>query len=138
LAAKRVFPEVMQHYRRHSSNTSAWIASRTDKLNQAALFREYRNKDPLPFCLHRLKQLHVVEKRLQLKCAPILNTHPFDNRLNYAYKSLRLERRAVEARLQVLTMPFWRRLLPVLICWRTGQYRFFSGWKSAAKDLINK
>ena len=136
LAAKRVLPKVMQHYRRHGSNTSTWIACRTEKLNQLDLYKEYRNADPRLFYLHRLKQLQVVEQRLQDKYGSVLDGLILSDRVNHAMKALQLECRAVETRMAVMSNPRWRRPPHVLAAWFTGHYRFFRGWKSAVMDLI--
>lgn len=136
LNAKHVIPEVMQYYRRHNDTTSSWLGGRAEKLSQVDLFKEYQTKDPRPFCLHRLNQIQVVEQRLNEKSTSITKILGVGDYLNRSSHALQRERRAVENRVKLLKKPRWRRVVSILTNLVGGDYRFFSGWKSAAKDLL--
>lgn len=136
IQVKRIVPLVLQNYRRHDNNTSAWIASRTSKLSRFDLVKEYKGKDPRPACITRLDQLKVLEQRLKERALGVLKPLGMDDRLYPAYARLAAERQAVEDRLRALQHPRRARLVSALSLLVRGQYRYFSGWKSFVKDLI--
>ena len=136
LKSRYVIPEVMQQYRRHSSNTSEWIANSIGKFNQYDLYQSYRNQDPRRFYFNRLKQIQKLEQRLQNTIKYNHDFVKFIEKIENALRILQVERLAVKARIKVMNRPRWRRLPHVLAAWASGHYRFFQGWKSALIDLI--
>ncbi len=136
LDARHVVPEVLQHYRRHGNNTSAWIASRTEKLGQVDLVAEYAGVDTRPFLAGRLRQLDLLEARLCGNGEALRQVPVPAAQLDAALVRIADERAALARRLDVLASARWQRGWPALRMLATGDYRYSSGWKSFAKDLI--
>lgn len=142
LDVRAVLPAVKQHYRRHGSNTSHWLTSRTEAQTQLDLVRSYRRADPRGFARERLQELDMLEHRLEQRMTE-LSGEPAGpaitiNAMAEGLRSLRSERDAVQRRIRVLDAPRWYRWLPATAFFASGRYRYFSGAKSYAKDLITK
>lgn len=136
LDARYVVREVLQLYRRHDSNTSAWIASRTERLSPFDLVAEYADTNTRPFLAQRLRQLDLIETRLRRCARPVLQPLGKEEQIKLALTRIADERAALDDRLKVLAKARWRRWWPALRIWAGGGYRYSSGWKSFAKDLI--
>lgn len=136
LDGRQLVPEVLQHYRRHGNNTSAWIASRTEKLGQFDLVAEYAGANTRPFLAERLRQLDLLETRLRTGGEVLSQVPGGEPRRAAALARIGDERAALARRLAVLGTARWRRWWPALCMWAAGGYRYSSGWKSFAKDLI--
>lgn len=134
LKVKKVFPCVLQYYRRHGDNTSDWLASRTTRQSSIDLARAYKGKDPRPYAVCRLRQLAHLEERIAN--TPLLRTLELSERVTKVRERIEHERSAVEARLQLLSRARWQRLVPAAAFFFKGQYSYFSGWKSFVKDLL--
>jgi glycosyltransferase involved in cell wall biosynthesis len=138
LGVKKVVPEVEQYYRRHGENTSDWIASRTVQQNSLDLIQAYRGLNQRVYAQKRLKQLEVIEERLQSK-SHLSSAASFSGKmLQEALVNLQAERSAVETRLYFLEAPLWKRWIKATRFFIDGNYRYFSGWKSYAKDMTVK
>jgi hypothetical protein len=59
-------------------------------------------------------------------------------RTGVALKILSQERKSLEARAALVSLPISKRLPEVWRLWRQGGYHYFSGWKSAATDMIRR
>jgi hypothetical protein len=137
LRLKHVVPEVLQCYRRHDSNASSFIASRTTRVDSFDLIREYKDKDTRLFCSVRLEKLLALEKRLNDVADTVLSPLGLSNRIEIAENEIREERVAIRQRLEILARPRCRRLGVALRFWQKGQYSCFRGWKSLVKDMIS-
>jgi glycosyltransferase involved in cell wall biosynthesis len=138
LRVRKVVPTVMQYYRRHGDNTSSWIASRTTKQSRFDLIRAYKDKDPRPHATERLGKLALLEERLTTGSTSVLQAPSMNERAQQALVKIQHERNAVESRLRFLGQSRWRRWVPASCFYFSGQYNYFSGWKSLFKDIIGK
>lgn len=138
LDAKNVVPQVLQYYRRHGDNNSNWIASRTTKQSRLDLIRAYRDQDPRPHAVERLRQLGLLEERFMTSSAPVLKDPHIIGRVKEALKRIQDERNSVAARLRLLDLPRWQRCVPIARFYFSGGYGRFSGWKSFVKDILIK
>jgi len=55
-----------------------------------------------------------------------------------ALARIRSEQERYRRRIALLARPRIKRVLPVLRTWMSGDYDYFAGWKSAAKDMIRR
>ncbi|UCV18281.1 glycosyltransferase family 2 protein [Ferribacterium limneticum] len=136
LGAKKIFPLVLQYYRRHGTNVSVSISSSIRKLGWLDLFIDLRGKDSLPSCLERIQRLDLFESRLRQLGPKVLLPLGFGAALATGFDNIAMESSALRARVNVLSQARWRRFWPATLLFMRGQYRFFSGWKSYVKDLL--
>jgi len=132
LDSRLLLEQPLQCYRRHSSNTSAFITSKTTRVGALDLVRSNKNEDSRPWCRRRLEQLEMLRERI----ASIPNDIVGCTRAKAALVSITAEETATLARLALLSFPRLLRLYPVLKMYCKGQYSFFSGWKSMVKDVF--
>lgn len=127
--------EVLQFYRRHDQNTSAPVAVIAATKNQRKIFKNVELRDTSKeWAREKALSIFISEhltnmmKSLNdLKIADrALNAIQYENR-----KAIALTKRILIIRCGPLGRFFY--VTKFLL---GGNYRFFSGWKSAAKDLI--
>jgi glycosyltransferase involved in cell wall biosynthesis len=136
LKMRKVCHEILQDYRRHQSNTSQWIGSSTTKVNSFSLIKEYRNIDTRDWCHVRLKKYDLLADRIRTAGLDTLNQYNLGYRVEQALLGIEKEKLAVYGRLSILKMPRVLRLLPTTLFFLRGRYKYFSGWKSFLKDIL--
>lgn len=138
LDAKIIIPRVMQHYRRHGDNASNWLTSRITKQSRMDLVRAYWHKDQKPQLSRRLKELLLIEGRLgdYIKSDDKGGLPP--DLIHSALMRIKREHAAVDERLRFLGQSRFRRWIYVLHFLTAGDYSYFSGWKSAVKDIVSR
>jgi glycosyltransferase involved in cell wall biosynthesis len=136
LGARRVLFEVLQLYRRHASNASTWAYTSAEKANPLVVIRPTAGKDISPAYDTRLRALRLMLERLE---AMGPETHDrFNRKLRHAEVVSRVKGsiRANERRRDLIRRsPLQRKLLAFKLLF-VGDYRYFLGWRSFAKDLI--
>ncbi|MDA3875627.1 MAG: glycosyltransferase family 2 protein [Halothiobacillus sp.] len=138
----RIFsPEILQYYRRHTTNTSEWLTTRTSRASRWKLFRQQISlgnlrSDPTVACDRRLAQLHALKDRLKAFTNYLEEALPSPNLLNQALAEIDSACIANERRKTLQSHRFGRRLSMALSFYRTGGYQNFEGFKSFAKDVL--
>jgi glycosyltransferase involved in cell wall biosynthesis len=135
LGCRYVLQETLQIYRRHESNASHSLSSKTVPVTSIDFYKAYSSEDSLFWCKKREKILDSVEKRL-IFLLMYNNCVLSDISLKRALDQLHFEKTAVEARTNVLSKSKINRIFPALLMYARKQYCPFSGWKSLAKDLL--
>jgi len=134
LDKKIIIHEVLAMYRRHVSTVTNVGDLNVDFFTTADHFKSaaYRNKTNLPEVQFRVLFEWLQSRRnVLIECGYVSS--------DYIDNVIRVEQRRIEcmaARARILAMGKWRRVWPVLFLWGRGGYRYFSGWKSAAKDIL--
>jgi glycosyltransferase involved in cell wall biosynthesis len=136
LLDSRVFVDrPLQYYRRYSNNTTDWIGSSTKKVNVLDLAFLYGGKDPRLNCQHRLSALDIAKQRMELYRQDLISSSKMEIKIKDALSKLDRECAAVMKRASTLEAPRSKRLKSATMMLFTGDYNYFSGWKSFAKDL---
>ncbi len=141
LQCRTFIPEILQYYRRHATNTSEWLTTRTSRASRWQLFKQQvslRNLrgDPVVACDRRLAQLHALKDRLQAFTSYLETTLPSPNLLHDALTEIDLACIANERRKVLQSQQFGHRLALGLSFYYSGGYRRFEGWKSLARDIF--
>lgn len=135
LDVRKVVPDVLQYYRRHSSATSESMASSTKKTNRLISIFRYGLRD---VTFGWRNEILISEYLIFL----ISNRFEDFERLNIYAKAILLKSRennrvkALEERIMLLKLGRLKRFFGVLIFYKNGGYDLFSGWRSVVKDLI--
>lgn len=139
LDRRRVLPEVLQYYRRHGQNASAALSSSTEKLRDVEVAKSLWKADPRQLCAYRLALLESLERRLEERSGLIRETGVLSAfELQQALERISDERAAVKGRLKVLERGLPWRLPHAAALFLSGQYRYFSGWRSLIKDCFRR
>ena len=132
---RKVVPEVLQYYRRHDLNVSSSMASTFQKPNKLTHLKSYGLKDVTPGWL---KEVEVSEHLLKI----LVEKKKEIEKLNFsaiAESICVFERKknvVIKKRINLINLRPLNRLLPVVLFYISGNYKYFSGWKSALKDVI--
>jgi glycosyltransferase involved in cell wall biosynthesis len=134
-------PAILQLYRRHGGNTSAWVTTRTRSVSRWHLLREqlrWRNirSDPRAATARRLEQLKTLKDRIASHKAYLQATLPAGTQVERRILEIEQEQRGNEARLRQQQLPFAPRLVRTTRFFLSGGYRQFEGWKSLVRDII--
>lgn len=136
LGVRKVVSPVLQYYRRHQNTTSNWLASSTSKVGRVDLIKSYMRQDPRPWCERTLVRLSLLENRLSAHCQPIVDLPELTDAVTSALQKVEEERQATQRRLRMLRLRPLERLGPACRMFIRGDYKYFSGWKSFAKDIL--
>lgn len=141
LHCRQFVPEVLQLYRRHGKNTSAWPTTSTSPATRWHVLRDkmtWRNlrADPWAASGRRLAQLSVLKGRLQAHEAYVQKILPDGMETAQVMAWIGREEHANEARQSLQRLPWRRRLIASLRFYLAGGYRQFEGWKSLARDMV--
>ncbi len=142
-ATKKVIPIVLQKYRRHSKNTSSWIASSTKKVSYFTysinvFFERLRNfnKPNISAISSDLKRICSYQKRL----LEILRSKSLDaymrQRVIEQLDIISAKISSSHQRLKLLKMPRMKRFYSALQLYKNGGYKHFYGLASLVKDLL--
>ena len=137
LGVRVILSKPLQYSRRHGSNTSNWLASRSTKVSKLEVIRANGLKDASPgwinavalekIFVHRLRQRSSVIKSLQREDAARVAKEKSQRKIE-----------ALETRIGFVALPRTRRVPFVVRFLADGEYRYFSGWKSALKDICQR
>lgn len=139
LSVRTVIMEPLQDYRRHPENASQWLASGTKPLHRGDLIRENARLGPVAGVHSRLARLEAVMQRWSELGFERLSSElgvPM-SRVRRASNELLEERAALSARLQLLQGPRVLRIPRATVMAARGQYRYFSGILSCARDVLD-
>lgn len=125
----------LQIIRRHSSNTSTWIASSVDQIQRRTVLIAELRSPPSRSYDDRASMNRALASRIELiKCRT-------DSRIaaatvESALSHLADEERAIRARNRMVGYGCLRRRLAAAALLLRGQYKHFNGWKSFARDVF--
>lgn len=132
---RRVIPDVLQQYRRHSDNSSSAIGGGIKKENMLTPIIHYGLKDATSGWRNEIS----ISKYLIL----LINTHFEDfKKLNLSVKAEKVREfegrriKAFEDRISLMMIGRFRRWPKILKFYANGGYEWFSGWHSAFKDIV--
>jgi glycosyltransferase involved in cell wall biosynthesis len=134
LDCRKVLREPLQLYRRHSSNLSEPVLAR----QRPTLFSELLRmapQDPRPYWRQKIEECELVASRIRER-SDWVDEQLGNGRTNASLARLSREIRSLEGRLELMSLPPFRRRFEVLRSWRSGFYDQFSGAKSAIRDLL--
>ena len=144
LRRKRVIPEVLQYYRRHGDNESQCIVNRTKRVTAWSIFCEVLSEK-----MRRLNQSSVYDKSVQisskslyeyiLEWVPEAADHApswLKQDFNRFYEELIILVKVMRTREYIRTLPLSKRAIKAISLWQDGGYRYFSGVKSACRDVF--
>jgi glycosyltransferase involved in cell wall biosynthesis len=134
LGTRLVLDLSLQSIRRHSSNTSSWVASSIKKINRFDVFKsQFKTavsggyEDRILINQASYDRLTLISEQENNFSKDIINS-------NQAY--LKLERQALELRNCIPRVNFIKRKVITILMLLRGNYRFFNGYKSFFRDLI--
>ena len=131
LGCARQITEVLQLFRRHEGNSSAWALSDPGGVGFFSLLRMSGLRDARPRWRLRADLLRAFLKRTDERF-----TLAAANGWNGCIPSIERELANLEERIRLCSMARPRRALGVVDLWLRDGYCDAAGWKSAAKDLI--
>lgn len=135
LGTRRVIEKPLQLIRRHSSNTSAWVASSTTKISRLSVFLSHFSTCPAISYQDRTYLNESLQKRLEHIQSDKSSKFPactIDGSLNY----LKAERHAINERAGLLKAGFSARRFGALRMLACGKYKYFNGFKSFLRDML--
>jgi len=129
LGLRVVLDRPLQYFRRTGENTTDWLLSRPDALRFSDLAQGRSPVAPVEAWTRRTQVLDAYER--------FLNAHRSDltGDVEGALRQIAHERSSLQSRIDLSAMPLPRRLPAVWRLWRSGGYRYFERWLSAANDL---
>jgi glycosyltransferase involved in cell wall biosynthesis len=123
-----VIQRPLQYFRRTGANATAWILSEPRQPTFRDLARERQGSAPVDAWRRQIDVLDAYE------C--FLADHPLPGDNDAAFGKIAHQRSSIEQRIRLSGLPRWRRPWPIWRLWRSGSYRYFEGWMSAANDLV--
>ena len=132
LDTRIVLNEILQHYRRHETNSSQANHSQMTRLGRSSVYKDMASKNSLEYAERRKRRTHHLSQRL----GKALKDRSRTWQVLSALQKLEVAERMVEARIQLLKKPRILRLVPAIRLASIGGYGFFSGWRSFLKDLL--
>jgi glycosyltransferase involved in cell wall biosynthesis len=135
MGTRHVIECSLQLIRRHSLNTSAWIASSTKKINKFKVFLAHFKTTPALSYKDRLYLNEVLHSRLIYAKSNQLSDEKFCA-IATSLCYLISERRAILLRSKLLTSGFLMKRwtsLQMLFC---GDYKYFNGLNSFFRDFV--
>ena len=127
LGLRFVLDRPLQYFRRTGENTTDWLLSRPDPVRFSDLAQGRAPVAPVEAWRRRMQVLDAYEQ--------FLNAHRQYFPAGDALGRIAHERSSLQSRIDLSGMPLPRRLPAVWRLWRSGGYRYFERWMSAANDL---
>jgi glycosyltransferase involved in cell wall biosynthesis len=135
LERRIVTKECLQQIRRHSTNTSTWIASSVKPINRATVVRNQLLEQPATSYEDRLEFNFELEERL-LAIDVVGESDISESRVAIGIEKLTDERQALLQRERLLRLGFFRRKIKALQILVNGSYVHFNGLRSFLRDLF--
>ena len=135
LGTRLVIEKPLQLIRRHSSNTSAWVASSATKISRLSVFQSHLSTSPAISYQDRIYLNESLQKclgHIQSDKACKFPAYTIDGSLNY----LKDERRALEDRAGLLKAGVLARKGGALRMLVRGEYKYFNGFMSFLRDMV--
>lgn len=135
MSVRWVHPVPLQYYRRHGKNASNWLASRPSGASFLTGFLEHRFADATAGWRTELGRIKWTRYRLNASCE-VLRNIGLSDRMPDAITRLDRHADALQKRIALMQQPRYRRWWRTAGMWAAGDYRHFSGIKSAVKDVL--
>lgn len=135
LSVRRVLPEPLQLYRRHGANASASIASRPQKMTALRAWRQHGLDSALQGWREEFARTRAVRARIA-DSGPLLARMGLAGNRARALLELDAYTQALDRRIDACSRGRVARLPRLARMWLRADYRFFSGLRSALKDLL--
>ena len=134
LGTRMVINEKLQMIRRHTNNTSDWVASSLKKINKFDVFKQQFLSKRVKNYNDRLEQInHMIDIIDKLK----FEKQNFSlETLLLSLNKLKKEREAVEKRNLLEKKNFFKRKFIAFELLIKNQYKYFNGYKSFIRDLL--
>jgi hypothetical protein len=134
LGTRRMVERPLQYFRRHGANSTSWMASEPRAVGVADLVRTREHSVPAAGWQRRIDILDIyadwlLANRLAVESAGIGDVEA-------ALGAIAHERESHAARIALTKAPLVRRLPLIARLLGRGGYRYFYGWKSAARDIV--
>lgn len=135
LGVRVLLEEPLQFYRRHGENTSQWLASNPQKITALDSFLAHGFVDATAGWLQESERCKQTQKRI-LEVTEDLRKLGLIERQSCAIANLGKKIEALDIRIKNMSVNrLWR--FPLIIkMWMSGGYQYFSGLKSAVKDML--
>jgi len=134
LNRRMVINDKLQMIRRHTNNTSGWVASSLKQINTFDVFKQQFFSKRAKHYNDRLDQvIHVINILENLK----FEKHNFSNEtLLLSQIELKKEKEALEKRNLIEQKNFFEKKLIAFELLAKNQYKYFNGYKSFIRDLL--
>jgi len=135
LNRRLVVDDVLQKLRRHSLNTSDWVASSTTKISWLDVsLSQFKSETALSYSdrLHYNDSLSQRISRIQSGHNPSQFHVDFES----IHRLLDREKQSILRREGLLACGFWARRASAVSMFLRGDYKHFNGFKSFARDLL--
>jgi len=127
--------KVLQYYRLHESNTSKSLASVLRRPNVFTAIRHFGLKSTNHTWLMEINNSEYMMSRFAQK-EKVLNALNKSYLVKHVISFEKRRNEAIRKRIKLIDSNFVERLFGVFDFYVKGNYRFFSGWKSALKDVL--
>ncbi|HIQ46074.1 MAG TPA: glycosyltransferase [Sulfurovum sp.] len=132
---RMVIRDVLQKLRRHSNNTSEWVASSLKKINKIDVVTSNISTAAAKSYQDRLLYNESLQKRFsQLKSGEIICDFCVD--FDYIDRTLKAEYNSLIKREELLSYGFFGRKMQAVLMLAQGDYRHFNGVKSFLRDFL--
>jgi glycosyltransferase involved in cell wall biosynthesis len=135
LSVRAVLAAPLQYYRRHGENTSQSFASNLGKVSSLDLIKHYGFRDARAGWQCDAAHYERYRTRINDRIKE-LGDIGLESPGEFAIKSFSEKIAALRGRIAIASTPRVMRLPHVVRYWASGGYKHFSGWKSAAKDIL--
>ena len=136
IGARYVLNDVLQYYRRHGGNVSNWAFDGRAEATMLDVMRPSAGKDLRPAYEKRVLTLELMSVRLvsmgKMKYDTIAKSRPFCDVLS----DVNCAKEAILRRKLMFEFGWFGRKTVAIYMLLRGEYRYFLGWKSFAKDLL--
>jgi glycosyltransferase involved in cell wall biosynthesis len=127
-----VLERSLQYFRRHSSNVSDWVLTRTKPPSLSNLNIANILTDSSPEWAKTLLLLRLLDKRLAERLPQTLECAD----AHFSMRRIENEIRLLESRIRAVSKPRLQRVPSILGLLASGSYNTARGWKSALRDLL--
>jgi glycosyltransferase involved in cell wall biosynthesis len=128
LCRRAVIDRPLQYFRRTGENTTSWLLSEPRSPSLRDRTRDRQARAPIEAWRTRIAVLDCYER--------FIRSRPLSGDIVGAVRKIAHERSSHERRIRLASMTRWRRPAAVWRLWRSGGYRYFEGWMSAANDIV--
>ena len=130
---RNIIEQPLQFFRRHSSNSSNWIASSPKKITFLDTIIIHFSHDRSLDWIQELKLLKNIEKKFA-ESDQLLDIENIKNKKNH----LELLLNYAQDRTQLIDQPFHIRLVKIFTFIFHQRYYYYLGWRSLLKDITFK
>lgn len=140
IGRKRLIPQALQYYRRHSSNTSHFVGNRPTMLSRLEVTSMRLTPALRLDTRGYLRRESAKNQVLSARVDAIVADPQVDSELAADFRRLRGEltcrMNAIRARMALMESPRLARVAPVTLMLVRGEYSYFAGFRTACRDLL--